>query len=60
MHKDEIAGEAKKARGAVKDAVGKATGDDKLRADGALDKAEGELQKGAGKVKEAARDALKH
>lgn len=60
MHKDEIAGEAKKARGAVKDAIGKATGDDKLRADGALDKAEGEVQKAAGKVKEAARDALKH
>lgn len=60
MHKDEIAGEAKKARGAVKDAIGKATGDEKLRADGALDKAEGELQKGVGKVKDAARDALKN
>ena len=60
MHKDEVKGTAKQARGHVKDAIGKATGDDKLRADGAADKAEGAIQKGAGKLKEAARDALKH
>ena len=60
MHKDEVKGAAKQARGAVKDAVGKATGDQKLRADGAADKVEGAVQKAAGKVKEAARDALKH
>jgi len=46
-------------RGAVKDAIGKATGDEKLRADGAADKAEGAIQKGVGKAKEAVRDALK-
>lgn len=60
MHKDEIKGAAKQARGNLKEAVGKATGDRKLEADGALDKAEGKLQQAAGKVKEAARDALKH
>lgn len=60
MHKDEIKGAAKEARGNVKDVVGKVTGDDKLRADGAVDKAEGAIQKAAGKLKEAARDALKH
>lgn len=60
MHKDEIKGTAKEARGNIKDAVGKATGDENLRADGAADKAEGAIQKGVGKVKEAARDALKH
>ena len=60
MHKDEVKGTAKQARGHVKDAIGKATGDDKLRADGAADKAEGAIPKGAGKLKEAARDALKH
>lgn len=59
-HKDEIKGAAKEARGHVKDAIGKATGDEKLRADGAADKVEGAVQKGAGKLKEAARDALKH
>ena len=59
MHKDEIEGAAKEARGAVKDAIGKATGDKKLQADGAADKVEGKIQKAAGQVKEAARDALK-
>jgi len=59
MHKDEVKGAAKQARGAVKDAIGKATGDEKLRADGAADKAEGAIQKGVGKAKEAVRDALK-
>jgi uncharacterized protein YjbJ (UPF0337 family) len=59
MHKDEVKGAAKEARGNIKDAIGKVTGDDKLRADGALDKAEGAVQRGAGKLKEAARDALK-
>jgi uncharacterized protein YjbJ (UPF0337 family) len=60
MHKDEIKGAAKQARGSVKEAIGKATGDRKLQADGAADKVEGTVQKAAGKVKEAARDALKH
>ena len=59
MHKDEAKGAAKEARGHVKDAVGRATGDDKLLANGAADKAEGAIQKGVGKIKEAARDALK-
>ena len=59
MHKDEVEGNAKEARGHVKDAVGKATGDDKLRADGAADKAEGKVQQGVGKAKDAVRDALK-
>lgn len=59
MHKDEVKGAGKEARGHVKDAVGKMTGDDKLRADGAADKVEGKVQKTAGKIKESARDALK-
>jgi uncharacterized protein YjbJ (UPF0337 family) len=59
MHKDEVKGSAKEARGHVKDAVGKVTGDDKLRVDGAMDKAEGKVQKEVGKAKDAGRDALK-
>jgi len=59
MHKDEVKGAAKETRGAVKDAIGKATGDKKLQADGAADKVEGKVQKAAGQIKEAARDALK-
>jgi uncharacterized protein YjbJ (UPF0337 family) len=34
MHKDELKGAAKQARGHMKDAIGKATGDEKLRVDG--------------------------
>ncbi len=60
MHKDEVKGAGKQARGDIKDAIGRATGDDKLRADGAADKAEGAIQKGVGKAKEAVRDALKN
>jgi uncharacterized protein YjbJ (UPF0337 family) len=59
MHKDEVKGAAKEARGHIKDAVGKATGDDKLRVDGAVDKAEGAVQKKVGETKEKVRDALK-
>ncbi|WP_041544619.1 MULTISPECIES: CsbD family protein [Chelativorans] len=60
MHKDELKGSAKKMRGTVKDEVGKATGDDKMRAEGKADKAEGSIQKGVGKAKDTVRDALKH
>lgn len=59
MHKDEVKGAAKEARGHIKHAVGKATGDEKLRVDGAADKAEGGVQKEFGKAKEKVRDALK-
>jgi uncharacterized protein YjbJ (UPF0337 family) len=60
MHKDELKGAAKQARGHMKEAIGKATGDEKLRVDGAADKAEGAVQRKVGEVKEAARNALKH
>jgi len=59
MHKDEAKGSAKKLRGSVKEAAGKATGDEKLRADGKADRMEGKVQKGVGKAKEAVREALK-
>lgn len=59
MHKDEAKGSAKKVRGNVKEALGKGTGNDKLRAEGKADKAEGTVQKGVGKVKDKVRDALK-
>jgi uncharacterized protein YjbJ (UPF0337 family) len=60
MHKDEAKGAAREMKGHVKDAVGKATGDKDLQAEGNVDKAAGKLQQGVGKVKEAARDALKN
>jgi uncharacterized protein YjbJ (UPF0337 family) len=59
MDKDRIAGTAKQAKGAVKEAVGKLVGDAKLRADGKGEKAEGKVQNAIGGVKDAVRDALK-
>jgi uncharacterized protein YjbJ (UPF0337 family) len=59
MHKDEAKGSAKKIGGTVKDKLGQATGDEKLRAEGKADKTEGRIKKGFGKAKDAVRDALK-
>lgn len=59
MHKDEVAGVAKQAKGAVKDAVGGLTGNTKLQAEGKMDKAAGKVQQKAGEVKDAASKALK-
>jgi len=59
MDKDRIAGAAKAAKGAVKEAIGKATGDTKLQADGRADKAEGKIQNAVGGLKDTVRDALK-
>lgn len=59
MHKDEIKGAAKQATGAVKEAVGKVTGNERLQAEGMVQKAAGKLQQGLGDIKDAARDALK-
>jgi uncharacterized protein YjbJ (UPF0337 family) len=58
MDKDRIAGAAKEAKGVAKVAIGKATGDAKLQADGKADKAEGKIQNAVGGLKDEARDAL--
>ena len=55
-------GVLKKAEGAIKDAVGKVTGNEKLQAEGKADKAEGAGREAVGDVKDAGRsvsDALK-
>lgn len=56
MNKDRIHGSAKQAKGAIKEAAGKATGDTKLKAEGAMDKASGKVQNAVG----GAKDALRH
>jgi uncharacterized protein YjbJ (UPF0337 family) len=53
MDKDRIAGAAKQAKGAVKEATGKALGDKKLVADGKSDKVEGKIQNAVGGLKDA-------
>ena len=59
MDKEHLKGAADKASGAMKDAAGKVTGNDKLRAEGTIDKAKGDLRKGVGDVKDAMRKADK-
>lgn len=53
MDKQHIKGAADKAKGAVKDAVGKATGSTKLQAEGKADKAKGAARSAVGDVKDA-------
>lgn len=59
MHKDQVEGAAKDVAGSVKEAVGKATGNERLQAEGTADKVSGKVQKGVGNLKDAARDVLK-
>jgi uncharacterized protein YjbJ (UPF0337 family) len=59
MDKEHVKGAYDKAKGAVKETVGKVTGDKKRQAEGKLDKAKGEAHRVAGNVKDAARDATK-
>jgi uncharacterized protein YjbJ (UPF0337 family) len=56
MDKDRIKGMADQAKGAAKEAAGKVTGDQKLRAEGKLDKAKGKIENTVGGAKDAARD----
>jgi uncharacterized protein YjbJ (UPF0337 family) len=59
MDKDRVAGTAKRAKGALKEAVGKVTGDAKLQAEGKADKAAGRIQNAVGGVKDSIRGASK-
>jgi uncharacterized protein YjbJ (UPF0337 family) len=59
MDKDRIKGSVEHAKGSVKEAVGKATGDAKLEIEGRNEKAAGKAQNAVGGVKDAVRDALK-
>ena len=59
MHKDQIKGAAKDAAGSIKEAAGKATGNDRLAAEGAAERVAGKVEKGVGALKDAARTALK-
>jgi uncharacterized protein YjbJ (UPF0337 family) len=59
MDKDRVIGSAKEIKGAVKEAIGKVTGDAKLQADGKADKTEGAIQNAIGGVSDAVRNALK-
>jgi uncharacterized protein YjbJ (UPF0337 family) len=59
MNKEGIKGATQKGVGAVKETVGKATGNEKLQAEGMADKAAGSAKKAVGKTKDAVRKATK-
>ncbi len=58
MDKDRVEGAGHQAKGTVKEAVGKMTGDKKTEAEGTAEKAAGKVQNTVGGVKDAARDAI--
>ena len=59
MNKDQVNGRMEQAKGAVKEAAGKVVGNDKLEAEGKVDKAAGKTQATYGDVKEDVKDAIK-
>ncbi len=56
MDKDRAEGAGHQVKGTLKQAAGKLTGDERLRAEGEVEKAAGKLQTGVGKGKDAVRD----
>jgi uncharacterized protein YjbJ (UPF0337 family) len=55
---DRTEGMGHEVKGAIKEGVGKVTGDQKTQAEGAAEKAAGKVQNAVGGAKDAARDAL--
>ena len=59
MDKERIKGMAQRTKGAVKEGAGKAFGDEKLKAEGKMDKMEGKVRNTVGGMNDAMRDASK-
>ncbi len=59
MDKDRVEGAAKTAGGKIKEAAGKALGDQKMEAEGNIKKNEGKIQNAVGGIKDTIRDAQK-
>ena len=55
MDKEHLKAAANKAKGAIKEAAGKITGDKKLEAEGKMDKSKGAAHQVAGDIKDAAK-----
>ena len=58
MDREHIKGAGEKVKGAVKDTVGKVTGDKKMQAEGKMDKAKGAAHSAVGDAKDTVRDAI--
>ena len=59
MDKDRVKGSADQAKGAIKEAAGKLTGDAKLEAEGKADKLKGKVRNAVGGAKDAVRQTAK-
>lgn len=59
MDKSRVSGAVDQAKGAVKEAAGKLTGDAKLQAEGKADKLKGKVENAIGGAKDALREADK-
>ena len=59
MDKEHIKGAANKAKGGVKETLGKMTGDKQMQAEGKFDKAKGAAHSAVGDVKDAVRQTQK-
>ena len=53
MDKDRVAGSANQVKGAIKQAIGKATGDAKLESEGNAEEIAGKVQNAIGGLKDA-------
>lgn len=58
MNDDELRGKTDQVKGRIKDAVGRATGDERLRDEGAADEASGEVQETFGKARRKVGEAI--
>lgn len=60
MNEDRMKGSLKETKGTVKENIGKATGDEKLKREGQADQVEGKAQNIAGGIKDTLKDQHKH
>ena len=58
MNKDEVNGKVDRLKGNVKESVGNATNDEKLRDEGIADQAAGNVEEGFGKARRKVGEAL--
>lgn len=58
VNKDQVKGAAKQVKGNIKEAAGKATGNERLEGEGMVDQAAGKVQKTYGDAKETVKKAL--
>jgi uncharacterized protein YjbJ (UPF0337 family) len=59
MDREHVRGAADKAKGAIKEAAGKVSGDKELESEGKVDKAKGDLHNAAGNVKDAVKKVVR-